>query len=524
MQKRIFCFLLVALSAATLSAQNLPVRNVTIFKNGKSLVHKYGKVTVQNKKYVSRDLPKALFGTFWTSSPTDDLLSVFTCQDSVDMVSNQVTNIDLLEQYKNKPVTIFLPDINPNNIQPFEVRYIQTLPITREDYYKQLLFRMKDGSYRTIPYNQIHSIGFSEMPVIDIKKKKPSERLELNFRSDKREQEISMLYLTDSLGWTPVYRLDLDAKDKGNLALRAEIANNAEDLGDTELRLAVGIPNFTFANQASLMVDFNNFMIQYNQIFEPEMAFANTLLKASQSLYSYRPADREPAGEGPAGSQAEDFYFYTINPGDFPKFSRYQFPVLEADVAPSHYYECVLGAVKPEQYQYPDQNRSKSDDKFPVTHYIDFKNKTDQPWTTGAVNILSRSGADLQPVSQDMLPYTPPGGICKVRIAQSPEIEVKQAEGVLDRKENVKYLFNKSYDLITIEGQLCAVNYKKEPVKLKIRRSVEGKPLQSDQPWSLSQEQASLRINSNFVIEWEMELKPGEERKWKYSYEVLVNL
>lgn len=527
MKKIALCLLLTLFTRALLSAQPLPVREVTIFKNGKSLIHKNGKVPVQNKKYVSRNLPKALFGTFWVGSPSGELFSVFTCLDSVETARKLVTKMDLLEQYKDKPVTIYIPDENTSNIRPFEAHFIYRLPPLKDDYYTQLLFRMKDGNYKLIHANHIHSIVFGEMPFIDFKTKTPSERLELNFRTDKREQEVSMLYLTDSLGWTPVYRLDLESKDKGKLALRAEIANNAEDLGDTELRLAVGRPNFSFANQPSLMMDFRNFMIQYRQRHfgygeDAQLLAANYI--AAQSAYSPRPQDEEDSGAEAEGSRAEDFYFYTVRPGAFPKFSRYQYPVLEAEVAPAHFYECVLFAARPEQYQYPRENQQRGDDAFPVTHYIEFKNKTEQPWTTGVVNILSRAGADLQPVSQDMLPYTPPGGTCKVRIAQSPDIEVTHIDGVTDRKENARNYFSRTYDLISVEGQLCAYNYKKEPIKLKIRRPMEGKPLQSDLPWTLTQEQASLRINPTYVIEWEIELKPGEERKWKYTYEVLVDL
>lgn len=68
------------------------------------------------------------------------------------------------------------------------------------------------------------------------------------------------------------------------------------------------------------------------------------------------------------------------------------------------------------------------------------------------------------------------------------------------------------------------VNYKSEPVKIKIRRSLEGSPLSSEQKWTLTQEQATLRVNSTYEIEWELELKPGEGHTWKYTYDVLVDL
>ena len=84
--------------------------------------------------------------------------------------------------------------------------------------------------------------------------------------------------------------------------------------------------------------------------------------------------------------------------------------------------------------------------------------------------------------------------------------------------------FPKHSRLISVEGPTVVVNYKSEPVKIKIRRSLEGSPLSSEQKWTLTQEQATLRVNSTDEIEWELELKPGEGHTWKYTYDVLVDL
>ena len=94
----------------------------------------------------------------------------------------------------------------------------------------------------------------------------------------------------------------------------------------------------------------------------------------------------------------------------------------------------------------------------------------------------------------------------------------------MERKENTFLFFSRSYDEVKVEGQVYAVNYKKEPGTLKIRRNIEGAPLSSEQKWTSAQEQATLRVNPSFEVEWVIELKPGEEKKWKYAYKVYVDL
>ncbi len=117
-------------------------------------------------------------------------------------------------------------------------------------------------------------------------------------------------------------------------------------------------------------------------------------------------------------AQAEDFFFYTVRPGNFPKYSRYQFPIFETEVEPVHFTNAAAGAG-PNSLQritISGQTRTSPKTRF---HYVEFKNPTQYPFTTGAANILSESDGVTYPLSQDKLPYTPPTAKCKVKIAQS---------------------------------------------------------------------------------------------------------
>ncbi len=173
---------------------------------------------------------------------------------------------------------------------------------------------------------------------------------------------------------------------------------------------------------------------------------------------------------------------------------------------------------------YYQPNSDPNDQQNPVSHYVEFKNATAFPWTTGVVNILSQQNGHSYPISQDKLGYTPSAVKCKVRVAQTPEIKVTHGEGDIERKENVRRFFSQTYDEITVEGEVCVVNHKDKPVTVKVLRSIEGAPVSSDRSWKTQQEQATLRVNSRFDVEWDLDLKAGEEQKWKYRYKVYVRL
>jgi hypothetical protein len=519
-----------ALLVTSVSAQDLPARAVTIFKNNRSLVERTGVVNAPQGRYVSRTLPDALFGTFWASTPAGQLRSVYTVVDSVMQPVAAYQDADYYAQIAGQSVRIYLDahadtpsfDVMEGAFEPpLQAALGGNLP---------LIFRSTKGGYFSFNIERVKQVEFLQPPIFKQKSvKKAEKRLEVNFDANRTQQNLSLSYLTSGIGWTPVYRLELTGKNKGRLALRAEVVNDAEDLSNAELRLAVGIPNFAMATRASDLVTFaGSGAYSPQDIYVRGNRFDNVQTQAVYGGYDeVQVSAPSPNGDDPEGSRAEDFYFYTIRPGAFPKNSRYQYPIFEVEVTPTHFYECVLPYAGPQRvYESRNNQRGRpEDDLLPVAHYAEFVNSTAFPWTTGVTNVLSATqNGDFQPISQDKLPYAAPGAKCKVRIAETPEVKVTHSEGDVKREENVQEFFNRNYDRVTLEGQVCVVNYKSEPVTLKIKRTVEGKPLSSpDLDWQLRQEAATLRVNSEYVAEWQLTLKPGEERKWKYRYEVLVD-
>jgi hypothetical protein len=518
-------FLLLAFNTGF--AQPIPVKFVTVFKNGKSLIHRAGTVKTQDRVYGFSKPPDALFGTYWATAGKDELVSVFSKMDSTWTDLDQPSRASLLKNNLGKPIKVYL--LNSGDNPPQILTNVTCEKVYRSGSGSEwYVLKTESGQWITLQDFSVRSFEFMSEPNMSLKQPSFSKRLEFRFKSDKPEQEIGVSYLADNIGWTPIYRLELNGKDKGRLSLRAELANNGEDLGDTELRLAVGIPNFTFSNRLSILMDFHaelatyfkqnsagNMSNQYQQVnaFDPETYEEKT---------QWVKVDEADNPNTFTGSHAEDFYYYTIRPGNFPKLSRYQFPLFETDITPVHFYETVLPAATLNGYNSYKDGRGQKDDKQPVFHYIEFKNKEKFPLTTGVVNILSQTDAGLQPISQDILPYTAPNATCKVRIAQTPEIKVSEVEGDVERTEEARKFFNMHFDLVKIEAHVVVVNYKSEPVTLKVLRTIEGNPLRSEQTWKTRQLEATLAVNPSFTVEWNLEMKAGEERKWTYTYEMYV--
>ncbi len=525
MKFKIFLALCIAMTSTHLTfAQLLPVKAITIFKNGRSMIERSGKVKTNNGVYSTNDLPDALFGTFWVAASGDALKHVFSKRDSILVPNKFLNRSDHYQSLSGKAAKIYL--INGEHAPYLEVEGRFGTLLHSSDWFV-INFQTKQGAWISFMESELKRIELldSTPSVVDTHVElRPC--LDVTFKNNAAEQDLSLSYLLNNLGWAPVYRLELTSKNKGRLSLRAEVVNDAEDFGNNqELRLAVGVPNFAFAKRSSYLTNFSNSALADGVNDQSNMYMNNNVnyqVAFDAETYEERVIAVE-SPQNPEGNQVEDYYFYKVRSGNLSKGSRYQFPVFETDIEPTHYYECLLAEGGPNRLQsYRNNNGNTTEKRNQVNHFIAFKNTTTYPWTTGPVNLFS--GTDLQPISQDRLPYTASGATGKIRISETPEIKVTETEGDIKREENVFKFFNNHYDKVTIEGQVCVVNYKNEPVLLKIKRKIEGKPLSSDeQKWTLKQEAATLRVNSEYELEWEITLKPGEERKWKYQYEVLVN-
>mgnify|MGYP007130726499 CR=1 FL=1 len=379
------CFLTLSIA---LSAQKLPVKTATIFKNNTALLDKAGKVPVKDGRYSVTELPDALFGTYWVAGA--DLQSVFAAMDSVETANRYFSTADVLRKNLGKPVILYLPSGTGNDM--VVAGTAERIFNDQNPGFEQLLVKVKDGGWATVNINQIRRYDFTDRPDLNIRSRQPQKHLDLKFKGPKTEQEVTLSYLAAKLGWTPVYRLEMTGKNQGRLSMRAEIVNDAEDLGDAELRLAVGIPNFTFADRLSQLVTFDPEVrpLDYRQR-------VNLMSNAIQSQNAYgwsevQEVTTSAGGEGQVeGSQAEDFYFYTIRPGNFPKNSRYQHPVFETEIQPAHCFESVLPPSNAQRPTYYQERTGQPEEKTPVTHYVEFKNTTNYPWTTGAANLLSQN-------------------------------------------------------------------------------------------------------------------------------------
>ncbi len=155
-----------------------------------------------------------------------------------------------------------------------------------------------------------------------------------------------------------------------------------------------------------------------------------------------------------------------------------------------------------------------------MQHFLVLKNDTDTAWTTGPLLAVSND----QPLSEDLLKYTPRGGRCELPVTASINIASEKTESEINRvtkahqPEEHKFL-----DLVTLEGTLKLRNFEKREVEIVISTSVPGKPVSASDEGTLSADPNKLRLQEREgMIRWNAKLKPGDSKELNYKYERYV--
>jgi hypothetical protein len=494
------------------------IRSVAVFKNGFGFFMREGETQLRDGWCVTEQVPPAAFGTLAIYSRND--------RETVDIVGSgpgevvefdgrdagkdtatrrarleaaKFLKVQLSYKHKGKDLTAAgkLASVGPefvvleNDSQDFAV---PMEGITR----LQVL---------ELPL-RIHVAGNDGKPVV-----KPS---------------LGMAYLRQGITWIPDYTLKVLDDDSAELTLRGTLVNEAEDLIHSDVHLVVGVPHFVHTgylaplavgqvirsigasvgnlglppgvqsqmmNRAAIVRnDFSN----YN---------ANTGQPIEQGIVE-RPADAgggdltKAVGNLPQldGAAATDYTVYTKNNLTLRRGEKAILTLFVKKIKYSHIY----------RWSPPEA----------MEHSLVLLNQTTSAWTTGPCLALNED----QPLSEDLLKYTPKGGRGELPVTAAINVAHDKSEREVDRKL-AAYAPQRdvNYDLVTLEGKLKLHNFEKRTVDIVIRNPVVGKPLNADSGGTLAVDSAKLRlIEREGSVHWKLRLEPGEEKTLTYQYERYV--
>ncbi|HVR76219.1 MAG TPA: hypothetical protein VMT52_17950, partial [Planctomycetota bacterium] len=239
----------------------LPVREVTVFKDGHAFVMHRGEMPTDPSGNVVLDrLPVPVIGTFWPFASGDvKLRSVVAGRKRVKVRRTAVTLHEMLRANigaaalvtekggRSYPATILgipvrAPDDDDEPARPN--------PTPRGAQTGGVLLLEVEGGVKSLPIERVEDVvfknafqrSFEEAEIQDLL----TLRLDWGGKPAAKSAQVGMMYVQKGIRWIPAYRVTIDGKGKASVELEATLLNEIEDLDDVTVNLVIGVPTVLF--------------------------------------------------------------------------------------------------------------------------------------------------------------------------------------------------------------------------------------------------------------------------------------
>ncbi len=487
---------LPAEKAAPLGALGrMPVKEVTVFKDGHAFVLHEGKLPVSEAGTVQLDyLPSPVLGTFWPYSASREakLTAVVAGQRRV-LVERTALNLrELLEANQGAGATI---------TETGGLKYQATILGVPERGAEELrlaappgadpmlpqkggviLLKTQDG-VKVVDIGRIQDVTFSADHRPTIAGEEFRDLLTLKFdwagRKPERETEVGLVYLQRGLRWIPGYRLELDAAGSATLKLQATLVNDLVDLEDASVNLVVGVPSFAFTGMVDPIALQKEAALVSSHLqprSQTDFAFSNAIMTQAASPIIAGVTQTEESGPEMAGAEREaDLYVFSVKHVTLGKGERMVLPVAEVTVKYQDRYVLEIPIAPPQEvFAQIVNNRQAELSRLlaapKVQHVVRLTNPGPHPLTTAPALITSQGRL----IAQSMMKYTPQGSAVDLDVTAAVDVLVKKQEKEVKRTPNAVRWDGDDYFKIDLKGTLTLSNRRKEPVEVEVVRNILG--------------------------------------------------
>jgi hypothetical protein len=500
-------------------APKLPVKEITVFKDGHALILHEGLAVPVNGWVATNEVPEPVLGTLtaFTSTEGAQLEMVKAGFKDVEKLEPCTSLSELLRANAGKDVmlTVALGEGRTRQISGVlqeipEKEVLQkkeTRPQGSGGYYDRYLGRyvypdpqiteekallradyvgiQTDRSTNYVLIKDIVGVEVTGVTGDLVREKKRVRELALKVSGATGNVKVGYTYLQKGIRWIPSYRVVRSGNGKVKISLSATVVNDMVDLEEVKCHLVVGVPNFLMKDQLSPLA-LKKFMGRLSSYFYSGQGrgqgsnyglLMNSMM--SQSVAFGPPSGGEsrppaPGAEATSG-QVEDLFLYHRDGLTLKKGERATFKIFEIEASCEDIYTWDLPALPPTEMMrhFPsDRQRQLSAtlNKTRVIHKIRIKNDSKFPFTTGPALIFDGDKV----LGQDMITYTSSGNSIDLPITAAVDVNAKKTEKEIERLPNVRI---RGYDFtkVVVEGTLTVKNYKKKSVKLFTKRTLFGK-------------------------------------------------
>jgi hypothetical protein len=481
--------------AQTDQAPVLPVRELTVFKDGHAFVLHEGTVPVTPAGTVVLDrLPQPVLGTFWpyVAQPGVRLRSVVAGLQNARMPRPAATLAELVAANPGADILV-----TEHGAKQYPATIVGLVPSSAGDSGRAgsplVVLKVGEGT-KLLPADRLQDLTFRSeyRSQIEVPRQAGVLTLGLDWGNAPRSATavVGMYYLQRGFRWIPSYKVDLDGKGTADVRLHASLVNELTSLSDVNLNLVVGVPSFALADSID-PVSAQETVAQLGAFFQSGSRFANAM---SNALFSQTaqpevemrqrivtPAEGERAGELHEGSRREDLYVHTVRGISLQKGERMVLPLASLKMPYRDLYALDLPLAPPAEFRNQiggehSAELSRLAATPRVQHFIRLSNNSTQPLTT-APGLLLREG---KVISQALMTYTPVGAQSDVKLDDALDIRVRKEEQQVERGPARDQAGGTRLSEVKHTGILTIRNLGSRPAQLEVTRAVLGRVSQVD--------------------------------------------
>lgn len=506
---------------AATSQGELPITEVTAFKDGHALVVRAGAVALDARgDAVLTDMPRPILGTFWADEREERAALASVVSERVELRetvpassisallgANIGARIAFLDQ-RNELREGVLREIIPSESSPITAAGAQTewngvqwqpdfrMPASPTPTTRMALVETESG-VASIPIEQIRDLRFLDgSPKTTYEITRPRERMMLDLKWDGEasgEGDVRLMYVQKGVRWIPSYRVTVIDDEHVRLELQATIVNELADLDDVTMNFAVGVPSFAFADSLDPMA-LQDALAGLGPHFRSASGTAAMLSNAIMSQTAMTRYDASgsagTAGSAPAspelsGSErAEDLFVYTVDHITLRRGARMVVPLVSYEVCYESLYRLEIPARPPfdASRSIPVDSRIAIERALsrPVpTHVLRITNDNEDryPITTAPALVIK----DGRALAQGMLGYTAPGGTSDLDVGKGVEIGIEAKETESEREFKALRWNNSDYARARVEFSGTITNRKDTPVRMEVVKVAFGEQAEAGQ-------------------------------------------
>lgn len=490
--------------------QPLPLKKITIFKNGSCLLTREGKTPV--KEGVAR-LPipmEVLFGGYWIGATNGNSIQSLTFKN--DKLERKETAKEFWQYISGnvgKTVTLSLASAKSTETVTGKI-----ISVEKESGIAKL--KQENGRVTFINVQGIFQLDFNEEANASFMEDSTLRMVVLKPEKAANELNLQQLSMQAGVNWVPSYLLKIKDEKTARLEMKAVVENGIEDITDAETELVVGAPQMYFGMKRDpitydyITTDESN----HQEYAQPTQMLSNAMMRSAKVADE---AEESAFGGSYSteGEKSGDLYIYKIGKITLPNHSKGSYPVFASTVEYKHKYE---GVIADKTNYYNSRFVDNAETNYDVYHSLELKNNTAVPFTTAPVMVVTEKEQFL---AQDLLKYTPVGGTVDVKLSKAIDIVMRNAEEESQRNDSYKKINSNMYSRVVIKGSVTISNLQNKEVTVNVKKILSGSVLSQSDGGKSTRTGMGYDNNPSSMIAWEIKMPVNGKKVLSYEYEVL---